>query len=59
MGGGDWGGDGWPATGVEVRSGPVGAPAEGELGAAPGGSAMGRLWKKKGHCWMKSSMMVW
>lgn len=46
-------------TGVEVRKGMVGAAAEGELGVAPGGSLMGRLWKKKGHCWMKSSMIVW
>lgn len=59
MGGGDWGGEGWLATGVEVRKGTVEARAEGELGVVPGGSLMGRLWKKKGHCWMKSSMIVW
>lgn len=43
MGGGDWGGDGWLVTGVEVRKGAAGATAEGGLGAAPGGSPMGRL----------------
>lgn len=43
VGGGDWGGDGWLVTGVEVRKGTAGAAAEGELGRAPGGSLMGRL----------------
>lgn len=42
-GGGVWGGEGWAITGVEERNGAQTGRAEGELGVAPGSSAMGRL----------------